>query len=120
MEATVELITRDSIPAEDTWDLDGLYASGETWQADCGADIGIATWLELSLNYNHQFRMEEQTEQTLNGDCTLNRNALPWLVIGLNYQYRNNISDIPENQSVDNRFTINLSAARTQPYFGNF
>jgi len=34
MEATIELTTRDSIPANDTWDLDGLYASGETWQAD--------------------------------------------------------------------------------------
>lgn len=34
METTLELITRDSIPANDTWDLDGLYASGETWQAD--------------------------------------------------------------------------------------
>ena len=34
MEATIELITRESIPANDTWDLDGLYASGETWQAD--------------------------------------------------------------------------------------
>ena len=95
-------------------------AKSETWQANCGADIGIATWLALSLNYNHLFRMEEQTEQTLNGDCTLNINALPWLVIGLNYQYRNNISDIPENQYVDNRFTINLSAARTQPYFWNY
>ncbi len=95
-------------------------ATRETWQADCGADIGIAAWLALALNYNHQFRMAEQTEQTIDGDCTLNINALPWLVIGLNYQYRNNISDIPENQYVDNRFTINLSAARTQPYFWNF
>jgi oligoendopeptidase F len=34
MEATAELTIRDSIPANDTWDLDGLYASGETWQAD--------------------------------------------------------------------------------------
>jgi oligoendopeptidase F len=34
MEATIELITREAIPANDTWDLDGLYASGETWQAD--------------------------------------------------------------------------------------
>ncbi len=34
MEATIELTTRDSIPANDTWDLDGLYASSETWQAD--------------------------------------------------------------------------------------
>ena len=34
MEAIAELITREAIPAEDTWDLDGLYASGETWQAD--------------------------------------------------------------------------------------
>ncbi len=34
MEATLELITRDSIPADDTWDLDDLYASGETWRAD--------------------------------------------------------------------------------------
>ena len=34
MEAIAELTTRDSIPAENTWDLDGLYASGETWQAD--------------------------------------------------------------------------------------
>jgi len=34
MEATIELTTRDSIPANDTWDLDGLYTSGETWQAD--------------------------------------------------------------------------------------
>ncbi len=92
----------------------------ETWQADCGADIGIAAWLALALNYNHEFRMETQTEQTLNGDCTLNINALPWLVIGLNYQHRNNISDIPENQYVDNRFTINFSAALTQPFFWNY
>jgi len=92
----------------------------ETWQANCGADIGITNWLALSLNYNHQFRMDEQTEQTLDGDCSLNINALPWLVIGLNYRYRNNISDIPENQYVDNRFTIDFSAARTQPYFWNF
>lgn len=34
MEATIELTTRDSIPANDTWDLDGLYTSGETWLAD--------------------------------------------------------------------------------------
>ena len=34
MEATIELTTRDAVPASDTWDLDGLYASGETWQAD--------------------------------------------------------------------------------------
>ncbi|MCZ6512317.1 MAG: oligoendopeptidase F [Nitrospinae bacterium] len=34
MEAIAELTTRDSIPANDTWDLDGLYASRETWQAD--------------------------------------------------------------------------------------
>jgi len=34
MEATVELTTRDAIPAKDTWDLDGLYTSGETWRAD--------------------------------------------------------------------------------------
>lgn len=34
MEAIAELTTRDSIPAEDTWNLDDLYASGETWQAD--------------------------------------------------------------------------------------
>jgi len=95
-------------------------ATSETWQANCGADIGLATWLALSLNYNHQFRMDEQTEQTLNGDCTLNINALPWLVVGLNYQYRSNISDIPENQYVDNRFTINLSAARMQPYFWKY
>jgi len=94
--------------------------ASENWQANCGADIGITPWLALSLNYNHQFRMDEQTEQTLDGDCTLNINALPWLVIGLNYHYRGNISDIPENQYVDNRFTIDLSAARTQPYFWNF
>jgi len=92
----------------------------ETWQANCGADIGITAWLALSLDYDHQFRMDEHEEQTINGDCTLNINALPWLVIGLNYQYRSSISDIPENQYVDNRFGINLSAARTQPYFWNF
>jgi oligoendopeptidase F len=34
MEATIELTTRDSIPVNDTWDLDGLYTSGETWHAD--------------------------------------------------------------------------------------
>ncbi len=100
-----------------------LTAASETWQANCGADIGLAPWLALALNYNHQFRIDEeteQTEQTIDGDCTLNINALPWLVIGLNYQYRNNISEIPENQYVGNRFTIILSAARTQPYFWNF
>jgi len=101
-------------------DTGSSSTASETWQASCGADIGIATWLALSLNYNHQFRVEEQTDQTLAGDCTLNINALPWLVVGLNYQYSSSISDIPENQYVDNRFTINLSAARTQPYFWNF
>jgi oligoendopeptidase F len=34
MEAIAELITRDAIPADDTWNLDGLYRSGDTWQAD--------------------------------------------------------------------------------------
>ncbi len=34
MDAIVELTTRDSIPAKDTWDLDGLYASEQTWRAD--------------------------------------------------------------------------------------
>jgi len=34
MEAIAELTTRDSTPADNAWDLDGLYASGETWQAD--------------------------------------------------------------------------------------
>ena len=34
MEAIEELTTRDAIPVNDTWDLDNLYASGETWQAD--------------------------------------------------------------------------------------
>ncbi|MDM8541773.1 hypothetical protein QUF90_11855 [Desulfococcaceae bacterium HSG9] len=101
-------------------DTGSSSTSSETWQANCGADIGIATWMALSLNYNHQFRIEEQEDQTIDGDCTLNINALPWLVVGLNYQYSSSISDIPENQYVDNRFTLNLSAARTQPYFWNF
>ncbi len=34
MEAIAELTTRDAIPANDTWDSDSLYASGETWQVD--------------------------------------------------------------------------------------
>lgn len=34
MEAIAELTTRDAIPANGTWNLDGLYASGETWQVD--------------------------------------------------------------------------------------
>ncbi len=34
MEAIAELTTRDAIPANDTWDLDGLYTSSESWQAD--------------------------------------------------------------------------------------
>ncbi len=34
MEAIAELTTREALPVDDTWDLHGLYASGETWQAD--------------------------------------------------------------------------------------
>jgi oligoendopeptidase F len=34
MEATIELTIREAVPANDTWNLSGLYASEETWQAD--------------------------------------------------------------------------------------
>ncbi|NIQ03467.1 MAG: oligoendopeptidase F [Nitrospinaceae bacterium] len=34
MEALAELTTREAVPVENTWDLEGLYASGEHWQAD--------------------------------------------------------------------------------------
>lgn len=34
MDAATELLTRDQVPSEMTWDLEGLYASHETWEAD--------------------------------------------------------------------------------------
>lgn len=34
MDATTELLTRDQIPEEVTWDLSGLYSSHDGWEAD--------------------------------------------------------------------------------------
>ncbi len=98
----------------------GSSSARETWRANAGAQIGIAPWLGLELEYNHQFILDEQTEQTLDGDCTLNIAAAPWLIVGLNYHYRNQKSDTPENEYTDNRFTIDLSATPTRPYFWTF
>ncbi len=98
----------------------GSSSARETWRANAGAQIGIAPWLGLELEYNHQFILDEQTEQTLDGDCTLKIAAAPWLIVGLNYHYRNQKSDTPENEYTDNRFTIDLSATPTRPYFWTF
>ncbi len=48
MDAATELLTRDQVPLEVTWDLDGLYASHETWEADF---LSLESQLESYASY---------------------------------------------------------------------
>ena len=107
-----------SLGGESGWDEGDLNAEqkGYTryWTADSGADYMLSKDLNAyaDVSYKKNDYLSGIEDNTYTGRAGLRLKFLRWYSLGLDYTYLNRRSDDPDDEYVDNKVMLTISASR--------
>lgn len=107
-----------SLNGEKNWDDDYLSASpmGFTNYWLVGGNFAYTLLKDLgaraSVSYRNNRYESEIEDHTYQGTCGLRLNFLRWYYVDLSYTYLNRRSDDPDDEYIDNKIMLSISASR--------
>jgi hypothetical protein len=94
------------------------------WGGDAGVEYSPVQDLQAYAGVDYRkndYALEEQEDDnTVGGRCGVRYRFLRWFSADLGYAHRRRISDDPNNEYGDNRFTLTITAAKPHPYHWEF
>jgi hypothetical protein len=94
------------------------------WSGEAGIEYepvhDLQAYAGVDYRKNDYALEEQEDDDTVGGRCGVRYRFLRWFSADLGYAHRRRISDDPNNEYGDNRFTLTVTASKPQPYNWEF
>ncbi len=94
------------------------------WSGEAGIEYepvhDLQAYAGVDYRKNDYALEQQEDDDTVGGRCGVRYRFLRWFSADLGYAHRRRISDDPNNEYGDNRFTLTVTASKPQPYNWEF